>query len=101
MSRAARFDLGISATLAVHSNPLLAMLNFRIVPGEPWAPVVPLDAPPKPVPGAPPAPAATEINGELGSAYWYTSTIDRKSTRLNSSHTVISYAVFCLKKKKY
>src|SRR5260221_6220222 len=30
----------------------------------------------------------------------YTATdIDRKSTRLNSSHTVISYAVFCLKKK--
>src|SRR5260221_1996646 len=29
------------------------------------------------------------------------STRDRKSTRLNSSHTVISYAVFCLKKKKY
>src|SRR5437588_6354693 len=27
-------------------------------------------------------------------------TPDRKSTRLNSSHTVISYAVFCLKKKK-
>src|SRR3954449_12306491 len=25
---------------------------------------------------------------------------DRKSTRLNSSHTLISYAVFCLKKKK-
>ena len=36
----------------------------------------------------------------------YTATVtydfkgDRKSTRLNSSHTVISYAVFCLKKKK-
>src|SRR5438132_5408780 len=29
-----------------------------------------------------------------------TSLVDRKSTRLNSSHTVISYAVFCLKKKK-
>src|SRR2546426_3427880 len=29
-----------------------------------------------------------------------TSSIDRKSTRLNSSHLVISYAVFCLKKKK-
>src|SRR5205807_7628718 len=29
-----------------------------------------------------------------------TATIDRKSTRLNSSHLVISYAVFCLKKKK-
>src|SRR5947207_9128413 len=26
--------------------------------------------------------------------------LDRKSTRLNSSHTVISYAVFCLKKKR-
>ena len=26
---------------------------------------------------------------------------DRKSTRLNSSHQIISYAVFCLKKKKY
>src|SRR5258708_23279255 len=26
-------------------------------------------------------------------------TIDRKSTRLNSSHQIISYAVFCLKKK--
>src|SRR3954467_12534775 len=25
--------------------------------------------------------------------------LDRKSTRLNSSHTIISYAVFCLKKK--
>src|SRR2546430_4288853 len=28
--------------------------------------------------------------------YW----VDRKSTRLNSSHSQISYAVFCLKKKK-
>src|SRR5690625_5481073 len=27
-------------------------------------------------------------------------TLDRKSTRLNSSHVAISYAVFCLKKKK-
>src|SRR5256885_1031593 len=32
-------------------------------------------------------------------ARWPTWT-DRKSTRLNSSHLVISYAVFCLKKKK-
>src|SRR5258708_35452111 len=31
-----------------------------------------------------------------GRAEW----IDRKSTRLNSSHQIISYAVFCLKKKK-
>src|SRR5258708_22307593 len=36
-------------------------------------------------------------------AGWYEhefqATIDRKSTRLNSSHQIISYAVFCLKKK--
>src|SRR5688572_32103623 len=34
---------------------------------------------------------------------WHSSgvtTVDRKSTRLNSSHSQISYAVFCLKKKK-
>src|SRR2546430_8488730 len=31
---------------------------------------------------------------------WERSTRDRKSTRLNSSHSQISYAVFCLKKKK-
>src|SRR5438132_9614275 len=34
---------------------------------------------------------AGQYSGQVG---------DRKSTRLNSSHTVISYAVFCLKKKK-
>src|SRR2546426_1376883 len=32
--------------------------------------------------------------------YLVLATTDRKSTRLNSSHLVISYAVFCLKKKK-
>src|SRR6516162_11426381 len=34
------------------------------------------------------------------SALWRGPPEDRKSTRLNSSHLVISYAVFCLKKKK-
>src|SRR5688500_19652677 len=33
-------------------------------------------------------------------ARWFYVYQDRKSTRLNSSHLVISYAVFCLKKKK-
>src|SRR5439155_6682827 len=33
-------------------------------------------------------------------ASYFFSTRDRKSTRLNSSHVAISYAVFCLKKKK-
>src|SRR5438034_7638890 len=36
---------------------------------------------------------------ELSLAVWVKREGDRKSTRLNSSHTVISYAVFCLKKK--
>src|SRR3712207_9328642 len=31
---------------------------------------------------------------------WHSNNVDRKSTRLNSSHANISYAVFCLKKKK-
>src|SRR5688572_31154606 len=35
----------------------------------------------------------------LRAVHWST-VIDRKSTRLNSSHSQISYAVFCLKKKK-
>src|SRR5438132_9244822 len=34
-----------------------------------------------------------------GNQYKFSTEPDRKSTRLNSSHTVISYAVFCLKKK--
>src|SRR5438067_5306583 len=33
--------------------------------------------------------------------WWLRSKTDRKSTRLNSSHVSISYAVFCLKKKKW
>src|SRR5256885_3975958 len=35
-----------------------------------------------------------------GDGRWALRSTDRKSTRLNSSHLVISYAVFCLKKKK-
>src|SRR3989454_6894738 len=35
-----------------------------------------------------------------GSSWPGAGAVDRKSTRLNSSHLVISYAVFCLKKKK-
>src|SRR5687768_17795525 len=45
---------------------------------------------------APPAPEALPENFE--SVIWKRP-LDRKSTRLNSSHGYISYAVFCLKKK--
>src|SRR5690348_18205814 len=41
----------------------------------------------------PPAVSGARLGGELDEP-------DRKSTRLNSSHPSISYAVFCLKKKK-
>src|SRR5947207_8476081 len=40
------------------------------------------------------------LQGEERSPKWPPGWVDRKSTRLNSSHTVISYAVFCLKNKK-
>src|SRR5256885_12008900 len=42
------------------------------------------------------------IRGQSGDLFppCFTGAEDRKSTRLNSSHLVISYAVFCLKKKK-
>src|SRR5699024_11999124 len=42
-----------------------------------------------------------ENSGKTSSEILYEEVLDRKSTRLNSSHVSISYAVFCLKKKKY
>src|SRR5688500_19447768 len=50
--------------------------SFRTAGSAPWV-------------TEPPPPPAAALTGR-----------DRKSTRLNSSHLVISYAVFCLKKKK-
>src|SRR5690554_7443399 len=44
--------------------------------------------------------ALTEEMRNSGSVLNWQSLKDRKSTRLNSSHVRISYAVFCLKKKK-
>src|SRR5688572_31285850 len=56
-------------------------------------------------------PAGREVGGAVAAgvdqaavfdhAHGAAGAIDRKSTRLNSSHSQISYAVFCLKKKKY
>src|SRR5437660_5597788 len=54
------------------------------------------------------APAAEDVVHDLFLQLWDTPDqahlsrpyLDRKSTRLNSSHVAISYAVFCLKKKK-
>src|SRR2546429_8110417 len=50
------------------------------------------------------APGAKPASKELSAMNWLSppcaDALDRKSTRLNSSHGYISYAVFCLKKKK-
>src|SRR5258708_21587935 len=55
-----------------------------LVPPLVLVPAINVIFPPAPTPMAEPTAAA----------------LDRKSTRLNSSHQIISYAVFCLKKKK-
>src|SRR5258707_13822638 len=44
--------------------------------------------------------ARAPVDGDGGMQMPPTGALDRKSTRLNSSHANISYAVFCLKKKK-
>src|ERR671922_871071 len=43
---------------------------------------------------------ARDLLGRSGTLSPLVGLVDRKSTRLNSSHQIISYAVFCLKKKK-
>src|SRR5699024_12135077 len=44
--------------------------------------------------------APIRVGKSLTGTHPFTTQPDRKSTRLNSSHVSISYAVFCLKKKK-
>src|SRR2546427_7805553 len=46
------------------------------------------------------SPNSVTTSLSLGRSIWQGAQLDRKSTRLNSSHSQISYAVFCLKKKK-
>src|SRR5690348_17895684 len=71
---------------------------------------VPADCAPRPAGAAhPPRPVRLTRRGRLvlvltllallGAGFALAATPDRKSTRLNSSHPSISYAVFCLKKK--
>src|SRR5256885_7525503 len=74
-----------------------AVLRARAARADPCAP-----APNEPGQGGEPAHCGRH---RAGSGYapgpaWWQAASDRKSTRLNSSHLVISYAVFCLKKKK-
>src|SRR5215217_9189039 len=60
-----------------------------------------LPIPPRsPASTAPATSSTSRISPERSCAPCWTPRRDRKSTRLNSSHANISYAVFCLKKKK-
>src|SRR5688572_33304158 len=54
-----------------------------------------------PISLAPLTPSSTLARNRRRVLCWIKQSTDRKSTRLNSSHSQISYAVFCLKKKKY
>src|SRR3712207_7563209 len=83
-------------TLFRSSDPVTFLAPTPIVDDAPAAAPGDLgpaltDAPaPDPAPKPPAVPRVPEFFGDA----------DRKSTRLNSSHANISYAVFCLKKKK-
>src|SRR5690348_17960003 len=83
-------------TLFLHDAlPISAGATTGTRPGTPGdiKPMTPAET----GPGTAEATAATAAGAKPGTT---TTTPDRKSTRLNSSHPSISYAVFCLKKKK-
>ena len=67
------------------------MSDTQAIAGEPAAAVDEL--------GPNDSPVALDRVSSFRVTYLSIIALDRKSTRLNSSHVVISYAVFCLKKK--
>src|SRR3989442_122331 len=85
--------------------PTLGVAQTPQSPGtvEPRAPAMPLQVPSQQLPPPPPPDFPVRAPGGVAmprGARTGKSGGDRKSTRLNSSHVRISYAVFCLKKKK-
>src|SRR2546426_5253380 len=80
------YTLSLHDALPICLSPFLVQLDIPVatqfVPAQPLLPSGEYRMPP-----------------EEAEDYYYQDE-DRKSTRLNSSHLVISYAVFCLKKKK-
>src|SRR3712207_8181127 len=100
VSKAAREDPAGCGT------PFLGYLGIEIAP--PWKPNV-IESPrfPQPLREAVERAQDAGVIGKFTALFpdpvysreGYVRTLDRKSTRLNSSHANISYAVFCLKKK--
>src|SRR2546426_6881896 len=71
--------LGTNQKTGKYTNTLLLLATQILLAAVGWAQAISLPEPP-------------QVRAK--------NHVDRKSTRLNSSHLVISYAVFCLKKKK-
>src|SRR5256885_12252400 len=94
------------STLFPYTTLFRSVLSTASLPAEQTSP----SSPSSPSPPSPPSPNDSKLRVYLmtfgpgrqvwerfgHNAIWIQ---DRKSTRLNSSHLVISYAVFCLKKK--
>src|SRR5687768_17733387 len=81
--------------------------SWQLRAGTSLIDLVPVDGPLGRMGGAPPGPEGRNVDHVCfrvlpwdGEAILAQLRRDRKSTRLNSSHGYISYAVFCLKKKK-
>src|SRR2546427_6785034 len=77
------------STLFPYTTLFRSKLEFRWLPGCAAKPV------------SQPARLAKRRHGKKHKQQRHGDREDRKSTRLNSSHSQISYAVFCLKKKKH
>src|SRR5947207_11593971 len=79
-------------TLSLHDALPISPSSASAIPGPSSRPATRTSA------KSPSSPSA--VCGKPAASHTPRLAKDRKSTRLNSSHTVISYAVFCLKKKK-
>src|SRR5207244_7641381 len=86
-------------------NSVLSVGAFQALKTQPRQPAQAVTSVPRPsslvasmCSGQPPS--ASSAARKAGDCFWCKASRDRKSTRLNSSHQIISYAVFCLKKKK-
>src|SRR3712207_9253047 len=90
------FFFNDTATTEIYTLPLHDALPIFLAAAATMATMWRVTVPPSP-PDAPKVIGAL-LNWAFGAAG--AAGLDRKSTRLNSSHANISYAVFCLKKKK-
>src|SRR3712207_8304983 len=97
------FFLNETATTEISTLPLHDALPISRRSASPTASAAPPVLPARSgrlAKGNAPASTRNDTQATVQHSANHTSAADRKSTRLNSSHANISYAVFCLKKKK-